>query len=139
MKNIVCALLITLLATPLYAEEDVATTPLPIEKQDWQSFIDAASDNYSMQTRAAEAMRTLDTRLGEIVVDVEKGIDAKAKGLLQSNQEAWEKQIQTKCSFLADAYRGGTYSGLAYRYCVVQEQVARAEELKQMHNYRSSP
>lgn len=139
MKKILLTLVLILFTTQLHAEEEIAPTPLPVEKQDWQTFIDSARDNYSMKTRASEAMRTLDTRLGEIIENVEKDIDNKAKDLLKSNQQAWEQQIRTKCSFLADAYRGGTYSDLAYRYCVVQEQVARAEELKQMHAYRTSP
>lgn len=136
MKTTLLTILFFFFVSQLHAEE----IPPPLaEKQDWQAFIDAASDNYSMKTRASEAMRTLDTRLGEIIKNIEKDIDAKADTLLESNQNAWEQQIRTKCSFLADAYRGGTYSDLAYRYCVVQEQVARAEELKQMHNYRTSP
>lgn len=136
MKKIFLTLVLILCTTHLYAEDDV---PRLAEKQDWQEFIDSASDNYGMKTRASEAMHSLDTRLGEIIGNIEKDIDTKAKALLKSNQNAWEQQIRTKCSFLADAYRGGTYSDLAYRYCVVQEQVARAEELKQMHTYRTSP
>lgn len=139
MKKALFILALTLCAPQLHAEQEELITPPLAETQDWQKFIDAASDNYSMKTRAGEAMRTLDIRIEEIIVGVGKDIDTKAKALLQSNQDAWEQQIRTKCSFLADAYRGGTYSGLAYGYCVVQEQVARAEELKQMHAYRTSP
>lgn len=139
MKKIILICLL-ILPTSLYAEEpQLNTTAPPIEERDWQSFIDDASDDYSMKTRAAEAMRTLDNRLEEIVQEMEAHIDTKATSLLKSNQNAWEQQIRTKCSFLADTYRGGSYTDLAYRYCVVQEQVARAAELKQMQSYRSSP
>ncbi|CAG35755.1 lysozyme inhibitor LprI family protein [Desulfotalea psychrophila] len=137
MKKRILLCIFLLFALPAQAEE-LITVP-PAEKQDWQNFIDGAEDNYSMQARAAEAMHSLDSRIDEVVIKINRDLDQQAITLLKSNQTAWEKQICTKCIFLADSYRGGSHKGLAYGDCVIQEQKVRIAELKQMHEYRISP
>lgn len=123
-----------LYTTPLFAEDIVAP-----EDKDWQVFMEDAQDNYSMKRRGDEAMRTLALRIDEVLKETEQDLDKTALNLLRQNQEAWEKQIRTKCSFLADTYRGGSHAELAFRFCVVGEQKARISDLRSMHLYRTSP
>lgn len=123
-----------LYTTPLFAEDIVAP-----EDKDWQVFMEDAQDNYSMKRRGDEAMRTLALRIDEVLKETEQDLDKTALNLLRQNQEAWEKQIRTKCSFLADTYRGGSHAELAFRFCVVGEQKARISDLRSMHQYRTSP
>lgn len=123
-----------LYTTPLFAEDIVAP-----EDKDWQVFMEDAQDNYSMKRRGDEAMRTLALRIDEVLKETEQDLDKTALNLLKQNQEAWEKQIRTKCSFLADTYRGGSHAELAFRFCVVGEQKARISDLRSMHQYRTSP
>ena len=133
-KILLSALLILFIPSLTLADDTV----LP-EDKDWQTFIEDAQDNYSMKTRGDEAMRTLDSRLDEVLAGYKTDFDGTAFGLLEQNQDAWEKQIRTKCSFLADTYRGGSHASLAYQYCVVAEQIARVHELQAMYTYRTSP
>lgn len=121
-------------SSPLFANE--FTFP---EDKDWQTFMEDAQDNYSMKRRGDEAMRTLALRIDEVLKETEKKLDKIGLDLLTQNQEAWEKQIRTKCSFLADTYRGGSHADLAFRFCIVAEQKARINEVRAMHHYRTSP
>ncbi|MGL1933166.1 MAG: lysozyme inhibitor LprI family protein [Desulfotalea sp.] len=118
-----------------YTEAEI----IPAEKKDWHAFIGEADNVYSMNTRAKEAMHTLDERLDEIIAKENEKLDEKAAKLLQKNQSAWMAYIRTKCSYLADAYRGGSYAGPAYGECVAGEQVLRAKELQEMFKDRNSP
>ncbi len=120
--------------SPLFADDMIAP-----EDKDWQTFMEDAQDNYSMKRRGDEAMRTLALRIDEVLKETEKDLDKIGFDLLTQNQQAWEKQIRTKCSFLADTYRGGSQADLAFRFCIVAEQKARISEVRSMHQYRTSP
>lgn len=133
MRYILLTLLF-LLPTPTWADDFIAP-----EDKDWQIFMEEALDNYSMKRRGDEAMRTLALRIDEVVLEVKKDLDSEASNLLNQNQTAWEKAIRTKCSFLADTYRGGSQADIAFRFCIVAEQQARITELRSMHQYRTSP
>ena len=136
MNRTILLFALLLLFIPSVAVTDDTTLP---ENKDWRTFIGEAQDNYSMKTRGDEAMRTLDSRVDEVLAGYKTDLDDTAYALLEQNQSAWEKQIRTKCSFLADTYRGGSHASLAYRDCVVAEQIARVRELQAMYIYRTSP
>jgi len=127
-------ILVLLLSLNIHAEDIIQP-----EDKDWQAFIDDAHDTYSQKRRGDEAMRILALRVDEVLTETKKSLDKLATDLLNRNQQAWEKQIRTKCSFMADTYRGGSAADIAFRYCIVNEQKLRINELRSMHQYRMLP
>lgn len=139
LKIFICIFLLTFTFSNVgYAEEELEQI-IPAEEKDWNEFIGKADNVYSMNTRSKEAMHTLDERLDEIIAEQTTKLDEKSSELLQKNQSAWMSYIRSKCTFLADAYRGGSYASPAYGECVVKEQLLRVKEIQEMYIQRTSP
>ncbi len=135
MYNLIPALFLLLLS-PLTLQAEDFSFP---EDKDWHTFIDDALDTYSQKRRGDEAMRTLALRIDEVLDEIKIDLDNLAIDLLNKNQQAWEQQIRSKCSFMADTYRGGSAAGITFRYCIIDEQKTRIQELREMHSFHTSP
>ncbi|NYZ13463.1 DUF1311 domain-containing protein [Azospirillum sp. RWY-5-1] len=81
----------------------------------------------------ADAEREVeDKRLNRIYQTLMKleSMDEQARGLLRDAQRKWVQYRDARCSFEADAWRGGTGASLLYVGCLAAATKARADELE---------
>ncbi len=116
-----------------------AEVDVPPEQRDWHTYISGGETNLDMKMRASEARDALAARIDAILISQKKELDAEAVKLLETNQDAWLVYAKSKAEYMADAYRGGSHSGLEYGYVLVGMHLERVAELKQMHEDRQTP
>ena len=109
------------------------------ENIDWVKLIQNAGTNYDMKMKASEGIKELNSRIDSIIHDAKSVLDEQAHKLLILNQENWIKYSESRASFTADAYRGGTHQGLSYGYAMINLQKLRIVELNEMISEYNSP
>ena len=113
---------------------------VPPEEVNWVDFIHSSGvSNTEMKLKASDAIRILDERINENFTDASQVCDSISLDLLEQNQKEWREAATTKCKFLADSYRDGTHSGLAFGIAFIDEQLARIKELREMKAYKLTP